>query len=140
MRKLISKSLVALSLLVGAMNVFAETAVVVHPSNNSNLSEELIADIYLGKAKKFPNGVKVTAITLEEKSDAKTVFNKKILDKSNSQLKTYWAKLVFTGKGRPPKEFSSNDEVKQQIAANPNMIGVIDASAVDASVKVVTKF
>lgn len=140
MKKLISKSFVALAILVGAVSVSAETAVIVNTSNNSALSEDIIADIYLGKAKKFPNGNKVTAITVSEKSDAKTSFNKKVLDKSNSQLKTYWAKLVFTGKGRPPKEHSTDEEVKQLVAANPNMIGVIDASAVDASVKVVYKF
>lgn len=140
MKKLISKSFVALAILVGAVSVSAETAVIVHTSNNSALSEDIIADIYLGKAKKFPNGNKVTAITVSEKSDAKTSFNKKVLDKSNSQLKTYWAKLVFTGKGRPPKEHSTDEEVKQLVATNPNMIGVIDAGAVDASVKVVYKF
>jgi ABC-type phosphate transport system substrate-binding protein len=48
--------------------------------------------------------------------------------------------LIFTGKGTPPKQSGSDADVKALIAKNPNMIGYIDASAVDGSVKVVHKF
>jgi hypothetical protein len=46
---------------------------------------------------------------------------------------------VFTGKGTPPKDAGDDAAVRTLIAANPNMIGYVDAGAVDATVKVVFK-
>jgi len=63
-----------------------------------------------------------------------------VLKKSASQLKAYWSKLLFTGKGTPPKEIGSDAEMVSLVASNPNMIGFVDAAAVNDSVKVVTRF
>jgi ABC-type phosphate transport system substrate-binding protein len=62
------------------------------------------------------------------------------LGKSNAMkpvVKAIWSKLVFTGKAMPPKELPSSAEVVKAVAADPNAIGYIDATAIDGSVKVV---
>ena len=41
------------------------------------------------------------------------------------------------GKGQPPLELPDASAVKKAVAANLNVVGYIDKSAVDASVKVV---
>jgi len=140
MRKTIYKLIVAASILLGASSVFAESVVVVHPSNNSVFTADIISRIFLGKEKNFSNGEKITAVTSPEKGDTKQAFNEKVLNKSTSQLNSYWSKLIFTGKGRPPKALSSDDDVKQQVANDASVIGIMDAKAVDASVKVVYRF
>ena len=56
------------------------------------------------------------------------------------QLKAYWAKLVFTGQGTPPKEVDNDAAVLKLVAENPNIIGYIDAAAVNSSVRVVGIF
>ena len=60
-----------------------------------------------------------------------------LIDKTNAQVKSYWAKLIFTGKGTPPKEVANSDEVKKLVSTNPNTIGYIDKSHLDTSVKVI---
>jgi ABC-type phosphate transport system substrate-binding protein len=52
-------------------------------------------------------------------------------------VKTTWAKLSFSGKGTPPKVLDGDDAVKKFLAANPNAIGYVEKSKVDASVKAV---
>ena len=119
---------------------FAEVAIIVHPSNNISLSADKVSRIFLGKDKSFPDGKK--AIPINQK-DAQTVtqeFNKKIIGKSSSQIRTYWSKIVFTGKGSPPKEVTDDAEVLDLISTNPNLIGYIDASKVSDSVKVIGKY
>ena len=64
-------------------------------------------------------------------------FYKKVLEKEPSQVQAIWAKIVFTGKGKPPKEYKSSAEVKKAISENVNAIGYIEKSAVDDSVKVI---
>ena len=118
-------------------SVFADVAVIVHPSNSNTIDESFIKKAFTGKVKSFDNGESVIAINQE--SDTKSVeeFNEKLLNKSASQLKAYWSKQIFTGKGTPPKEVSNDNEVIKLVSTNPNLIGYIDASTVNDSVKVV---
>ena len=117
----------------------ADVVVIVHPSNANSLDNATIARIFLGKSKTFPDGAQAVPINLQEGSPASDAFNATVLGKNGSQLKAYWSQLVFTGKGAPPKQVDSEDELKKLIAANPNMIGYIDAAKLDASVKAVGK-
>ena len=120
--------------------VQAEIAVVVHPSNASAIESSSISRIFLGKKKSFDGGGQAIPITQEASSSATGEFNSKVLNKSGSQLKSYWSKLVFTGKGTPPKVVTNDAEVINLISANPNLIGYIDASSATGSVKVIAKF
>ncbi len=113
----------------------AEVAVVVHPGNNAQLDAGYVAKIFLGKAKSFPNGSEV--VPINQKGTATDDFNKNVLRKSASQLKAYWTKLVFTGKGTPPTLVANDAEVVKLVTSNPNMIGYIDASAVSEQVRVI---
>jgi len=130
--------LALLTLFSAAAN--ASVAVIVHPSNANALDDKNISRIFTGKEKSFPDGSKALAINQEEGSPFTDEFNRKVLNKSSSQLKAYWSKLLFTGKGTPPREVSNDTEVMELIAANPNLIGYVDASKVDSSVKVVATF
>jgi len=60
-----------------------------------------------------------------------------VTGKSDSQLQAYWSRLVFTGKGKPPKTIGSSALIKSQVASRANAIAYIDSSEVDDSVKVV---
>ncbi|MBE0363589.1 hypothetical protein PULV_a1052 [Pseudoalteromonas ulvae UL12] len=121
-------------------SVFAEVAVIVHPSNANAIDANAIAKIYTGKMKSFDDGSKIIAIAQDSGNPITDEFNEKALKKSSSQLKAYWSKLVFTGKGTPPKEVSNDAEVISLVASNPNTIGFISSSATDGTVKVIQTF
>lgn len=117
---------------------WAEVAVIVHPSTNFEvLSENDVSRLFLGKIKTFPSGERAVPVNLSEGSSVRNKFNEVVCKKNSSQYKAYWSQLVFTGKGTPPNDVGDDGAVKALIAANPNMIGYIDAEAVDATVKVV---
>lgn len=138
--KTVFKSLAAGLVLGLSSFCFAEVAVIVHPSSAvTSLSEDDIARLFLGKAKSFPGGGAAVPVNQTEGSAARDKFNEGICKKNASQYKAYWSQLVFTGKGTPPKDVGDDAAVKALVAANPTMIGYIDSSAVDASVKVVFK-
>jgi ABC-type phosphate transport system substrate-binding protein len=121
--------------------VYAETAVIVSSSNaNASLDSDTVSRIYLGKSSNFPSGDQAVPVDQSEGSATRDAFNGSVLGKSSSQLKAYWSRLIFTGKGTPPKEVGDDAAVKKLVAANPNMIGYIDSAAVDDTVKVVLTF
>lgn len=125
----------AMSLSAGA--VAAEVAAVVSPrSGVTALTPAQIADIYLGRSSRFPDGSPAVPCDLPESHPLREAFYTRVLGKSPSQVKAHWAKIIFTGRGHPPREVSSIDEAKRLVAENPNMICYIDRSAADRSVQV----
>ncbi len=123
-----------------SLTVVAEVAIVVHPSNAATLNPEAIAQIYLGRSKSFPDGKAALPLGQAEGSKTTEQFNQKVLNKSGSQIKAYWSKLVFTGKGTPPKEISSDAEMLDLVSQNPSVIGYVDKASVTDKVKVLATF
>jgi len=125
---------------VFAVNSWAEVAVIVHPSVADSASNKDISRIFLGKSKSLPGGQKVTPISLAEGNAATDEFNDKVLGKSASQLKSYWSKLIFTGKGQPPTELGSDADVVAKVSSDPNSIGYVSSASVTDAVKVLATF
>lgn len=126
-----------LNLLLISTQVVADVSVIVHPANTNVVSEQDIAQIYLGAKKSFADGRPVEALDREEGSAIRTSFTKRVLNRSERQLKSYWSRRVFTGKGLPPRVVANDEDVKSMVAENPEMIGYIDSNLVDQSVRVV---
>ena len=131
-------SILILALSLIALNVQAVT-VIVHPSNANALNKKAFKKIFLGKSKKFPDGSEVIPIDLTS-GDARSQFLDSVIGKSESQLKAYWSKLIFTGKGQAPKLVDNEAEVIKLISQNPNFIGYVSDNAVNDTVKVAAKF
>ncbi len=134
LQKLMRKTIIAAITAFFASNTFADVVVIVHPSNNSTLDDRAVKRIFLGKEKKFSNGTGVTPINQAD-NDARDTFDSNVLGRSSSQVAAYWSKLIFTGKGVPPKEVGGDAEVVAAVAADPSAIGYIDSSAVTGDVK-----
>lgn len=117
--------------------VLSEVSVIVHPSNTASLDQKTIKKVFLSKSKKFSTGAQAVPI---DSSATKAAFTKDVLGKSESQIKAYWSKLIFTGKGQAPKSVSSDADVIDLVSKNPSMIGYINTDAVTKAVKVVGKF
>ena len=137
--KTFSKSLTGIA--VGcSISLFslADIVVVVHPSNNAELSKKSVQRIFLGKAKKFSNGKEALPINQVPSSSARGSFDTDTLGRSSTQISAYWSKLVFTGKGIPPKELDNDAAVLTIVAANPNAIGYVDSASVSDAVKAIS--
>jgi len=135
--KQFSTALFMLFLWVGSAPAHAALAIIVHPSNNlSGITADQAADIYLGKSGVFPNGQRVTPVDQGPSSPAHLKFYKAVVKKDGSALKVYWSKLLFTGKGQPPREIGDDAEMKSWVASNPDAIGYVDGKFVDSTVKV----
>lgn len=121
----------ALLLALGAASLpaAADVVVVAGAASSASLTKEQVADVFLGKT---PG---LTPVDQAESNPLREEFYTKVVGKSAAQAKSYWSKLAFTGKGTPPKEMASSAEVKKALAANPALVGYIEKSAVDASVK-----
>jgi ABC-type phosphate transport system substrate-binding protein len=117
----------------------ADVVAVVSSKNPlSSLSKNEIADIFLGKRLRFPDGEQAVPIDQEPGAVARTQFYTTIVGKTEAQLKAHWSKVIFTGRGKPPPAVADSDAVKKLLAANPLAIGYIERSLVDSTVKVLS--
>jgi len=103
----------------------------------TSITAEQTARIFLGKVSNFPDDGDVVPIDQAEGSAIRDEFYSKVVHKNSSQLSAYWAKVIFTGDGRPPEKLESNVAVRKAVASNPNAIGYIDKNAVNRSVRVI---
>ncbi|GLQ74115.1 phosphate ABC transporter substrate-binding protein [Vibrio penaeicida] len=119
-----------------ALSTSANAAVVVvgNPSMDA-LSAATVKKLYLGKAK----SLNIDVVDLADGDALKEEFHQKVTGKTEAQLQAYWAKRVFTGKGQPPKALPNADLVKNTVQTGNNIIGYIDETQVDSSVKVLLK-
>ena|ERR1700722_1291222 len=135
--KLIAAATLAIGL--GAASAMADTvAVVSSKSAIVTLSKTQLTDIFLGKTNRFPNGSAAVPIDQAEGSSARDEFYEQIAEKSAAQVKAYWSRVIFTGRGQPPKTVPDSIAMMKLIHANPSAIGYMDAKLVDDTLRVVT--
>lgn len=121
-----------------SFQALAETVVVVHPSNSTEIDTKQIQRIFLGKEKKFSDGSETIPVNQVSDSSVRSNFDTSVLGRSSSQVSAYWSKLVFTGKGVPPKEVENDAAVIALVAKNPSAIGYVNSTSVDDSVNVIS--
>lgn len=132
---LVLGTLVSVAIIPAAI---ADISVVVSSKSAATpLSADQVAQVFAGKASAFADGRKTRLLDLPDSSAARSEFYTKSAGRNISQIKAYWARIVFTGKGQAPAVVADADAVKKAVAADPNTVGYIDSGKVDASVKVI---
>jgi len=112
-------------------------AVVSSKSPLATLSKNQVTDIFLGKTTRFPDGTQAIPIDQQEGSPARDEFYATYAGQSPAQVKSHWTKIIFTGRGKPPRAVGDGIEARKLIAANPQAISYMERSDVDSTVKVI---
>lgn len=116
----------------------ADLAIVVNPNSPiSQISVDEVAELFLAKATRTADGYRVIPIDQSEGGVARNEFYERVVKKSPAQLNSYWSRLIFTGKGRPPFAVTDDAEVMEFVSTNPSMLGYVSAESVNDQVKVV---
>ena len=132
MKQLIRTMAIVVTLSALVFPAYAELVIVVNPKNDAkSMSNSQAAQFFLGGSVQF------TPLEQTSGSPIRLEFYKKVLEKEPPQVQAIWSRIVFTGKGSPPREYKTSEDIKKAIRENANAIGYIEKSAVDESVKVV---
>lgn len=115
-----------------------DIVVVVSAENPAmEISRLHLADLYLGRTTRFPNGEAAEPVDQRSGSKARDAFYERYVGRSAAEIKAHWSKIIFTGRGRPPREERDCTAVKRYVVEHPRAIGYIERSRVDDSVRVV---
>lgn len=118
-----------------SMPASAELVVIANPGSGvETLTRDAVVNIFMGRYQKLPSGVTALPVDL---ADGKAAFYKALLNKELPEIQSYWARLVFSGQGSPPRQMEDSKEVIDVVASNKGALGYVDRSLVDGRVKIV---
>jgi ABC-type phosphate transport system substrate-binding protein len=130
--------IVGLALALGCGAAAGEVVAVVSArSPVTTLSRSQVADLFLGKVARFPDGSPAMPIDQVDGAAARDEFYLKHAGKTAAQLNAHWSKIIFTGRGHPPREVADGVAVRKVLLENPAAIGYLDRSLVDGGLRVV---
>jgi len=136
MNRVVAQTCCAVVLLLSSsVYVYADIAVIVSEKNaTTQMSAREVRKLFLGKSRKLPDGSRALLVGLQP---IQTAFNKSALRKADAQVKAAWSRLLFSGRAKPPREFSSASAVIEFVAGNSNAVGYVPAEELDDGVKAV---
>lgn len=109
--------------------------------NTANLATTLprkqVSAMFLKKVTAWDHGGKVSPVDLGADSPVRETFTKDVHGKTVAAVKGYWQQLIFSGRGVPPPEKSSDAEVIAFVKASPGAVGYVSLQQATADVKVV---
>jgi len=108
-------------------SVLAEGVVVITSEDNKeNITEDDVRNIFLGKVGEFSSGKKAEPLNIISTDPSYEIFSRRVLRKSPSQLRAYWAKRVFTGKGLPPVVVGTKEELLEAVTEKDSRISYVE--------------
>lgn len=115
--------LTALPSLAADVVVIANTRVAV-----DSLSREDAIKVFMGRYRKLPDGSPAQPLDLNPDSSARKSFYRLLINKNLEEVSAYWARLVFSGRTRPPQQAQGAEDALILIANDPQVIGYMDRS------------
>jgi ABC-type phosphate transport system substrate-binding protein len=111
---------------------------VVHPEVDAPaLARKLVADMFLKKTTRWPDGTPVAPVDLRFGSSVRERFSQQVLLRSAFAVRNYWQQRIFTGRGVPPPELDSDEAVVRYVQSRRGAVGYVSESAATSGVKVV---
>lgn len=111
--------------------------VVAHPDVPvDTISARELRRIYLGKSRRWSGGLTIRPVMLD-RGEFLARFVDEALGRTEENFSVYWKRMIFTGKGRPPRMFETVDELAFYVSMTPGAIGYLPADAARPGVKVI---
>lgn len=126
-----------LFLLVAACAAEADTVVIVAAASPvSQMSRQEVVNVFMGRYR-LVDGMPVQPVEPGLESPARAAFYRGLLGKSVSEIRAYWARLVFSGRTAPPDELRGESEVLDRVGRDPAAVGYVSRQSLTPRVRVV---
>ena len=96
------------------------------------LTSQQLKGIFLGKRQEV-HGLLVQPLDMEQWQGVKQAFYTQLVRKNASQLNAYWARKLFTGRGKPPRAFADSRALYHYLRKNKDAIAYMSPQDVDLS-------
>jgi ABC-type phosphate transport system substrate-binding protein len=94
------------------------------------IPRSVLAQIYLGKIKRWGDGSPIVAVDQSSTSVVRESFSRAVLDMPVDAVRQYWMGAMMTSNSRPPVARQSDNDVIAFVASEPGAIGYVSEAAV----------
>ena len=104
--------------------------IIVNPKNPTfSVDRQFASQSFLKKIVTWSHGGVIRPVDLALDSPTRRKFTEDVLGRSVSAVKSYWLQIVFSGRGVPPPELSSDEDVVRYVLREPGAIGYVSSGA-----------
>jgi len=98
---------------------------IAHPTVSvSKLTIEQASDCFLKKDTSWNDGNPVRPVTLADRPTSES-FDLTVHRRNSLAIRKYWQRQVFTGRGTPPPQKKTPEEVLRYVSSTPGAIGYV---------------
>lgn len=116
----------------------AELVLVASPQSGiDRLTQDEVVNIYLGRYRRFASGLAAEPLDHPLDSEVRARFYRRLVGKSPAEINAYWARLVFSGKTRPPQVVANAEDMLRIVVTQPGTLAYVERAQADARVKIV---
>jgi hypothetical protein len=119
-------------------NVQAGDIVVIGNSNVPKMDIQTVQKVYTGRFFSV-DGVSVTPVSAKTGMPIRNRFLQDIMNQDEEKYTGYWTVRRYVGKGAPPNELGSTEEIINYVQSTPGGVGYIDEAELKAGINVVTR-
>lgn len=98
-------------------------------SSQSAISRAELSAIFMMRTRRWPDGSAILPVDQGPRSPIREHFSRSIHGKSVSYVIRYWQRVIFAGRGLPPRELPSDAAVIDFVTTNRGAIGYISREA-----------
>jgi len=133
---MIKNILIAALVMLPTLALAEPLAIVVNAKSSlSSLSKAEAQQLFSGQSRSA-GGVALQPVDLPSGDALRHTFYQELLGRSPDQMRSHWARLIFTGKARPPREASGTAEMQSLISASEDLIGYVPQGRVTDQMRV----
>lgn len=105
----------------------AHTLVIVANTDNEfiNLTRRDVRNLFMGGVLKHD----LQAVILPPDSQARILFNTKVVGLTEARIQSYWAQMRFSGRKKQPKQISTESQMIEYLKNNKGAIAYLPASS-----------
>jgi ABC-type phosphate transport system substrate-binding protein len=114
--------------------------IVVHRNNPiESITRAKLSAIYMKRTRSWGDGREIVPVDQPASSPVRERFSRAIHGKNVAYVTRYWQRVIFSGRGIPPRQLQDDAAVLELVKNSPDAIGYIDrGTPLGDSVKVLS--
>ena len=115
---------------IAAIAADQDFKIVINETNRtSSISKRDVSRCFMKQTNTWISGQPVVPVDQAASSETRQAFSVAIHNRDVSAVKSYWQREIFSGRGVPPAEKASDQEVLAFVRANPGAVGYVSVDA-----------
>lgn len=104
--------------------------VIIHPKNPAKSADkDFLTEAFLKRRTRWRDGEAMRPVDQRPKSDVRKRFTRSVMKRSVAAVRSYWQQRIFSGRGVPPPELDSDDDVVSYVLEHRGAVGYVSGAA-----------